>query len=89
VSGKIVFNGKEYDGVEAMPAAVRREYEQALEANPGLRDTATSIPTQQRSTGPAPGPPATGGADARRSALVRIGVWVVIGLVVLIWLLVR
>jgi phage-related protein len=31
VSLKIVFNGKEYDSVEAMPPDVRKEYEVALE----------------------------------------------------------
>jgi len=32
MSPKIVFNGKEYDGVESMPAEVRREYESVLGA---------------------------------------------------------
>ena len=32
MSPKIVFNGKEYDGVESMPAEVRREYEAVLGA---------------------------------------------------------
>jgi len=32
VSLKIVFNGKEYDSVDAMPPDVRKEYEVALEA---------------------------------------------------------
>ena len=32
MSPKIVFNGKEYDGVESMPAEVRREYEAILGA---------------------------------------------------------
>jgi hypothetical protein len=32
MSPKVVFNGKEYDGVESMPAEVRREYEAALGA---------------------------------------------------------
>jgi hypothetical protein len=31
VSLKIVFNGKEYDSVDAMPPDVRKEYEVALE----------------------------------------------------------
>ena len=32
MSLKIVFNGQEYDGVEAMPPDVRKEYEVALES---------------------------------------------------------
>jgi hypothetical protein len=90
VHRKYKVNGVEYDSVDAMPAHVRAAFEKALEANPSLRDTATSIPTLKRSPGGAPVlPPAIDAADARRASLVRVAVWAVIGLVVLIWLLTR
>ena len=90
VHRKYKVNGVEYDSVDAMPAKVRAAFEKALEANPSLRDTATSIPTLKRSQGETPAlPPAIDAADSRRAALVRVAVWVVIGLVLAAWLLLR
>jgi hypothetical protein len=87
---KYKVNGVEYDSVEAMPPDVRAAFDKTLEANPSLRDTATSIPTLKRTPGGTPElPPAIDAADTRRASLVRIAVWVAVALVVLIWLLTR
>ena len=90
VHTKFRVNGKDYDSVEAMPADVRAAYERALQQRPGMQDTATSIPKPALTPSGMPVvPPAIDAADSRRASLVRIAVWVVIGLVVLVWLLAR
>jgi len=90
VHTKFRVNGKDYDSVEAMPADVRAAYERALQQRPGMQDTATSIPKPALTPEGMPVlPPAIDAADTRRASLVRIAVWVVIGLVVLVWLLAR
>ena len=86
VHRKFRVGGKEYDSVDAMPADVRAKFEQAVAANPALRDTASSTPTLKPDAVPVP-PPAIDAADDRRAALVRILIIVAISLVVLLWLL--
>lgn len=81
--------GKEYDSLEAMPPDVRATLEQAVQANPGLRDTASSIPTLQRSDAGPVVPPAIDADDGRRGTLVRVALWLGVGMVVLVWLLTR
>ncbi len=87
VHRKFKVNGKEYDSIDAMPPEARAAYEKALQATPSLRDTATSLP--KASSGVPVVPPAIDAADDRRSAIVRVLVWVAIGAVVLVWLLSR
>ena len=90
VHRKFRVNGKDYESLDVMPADMRAAYERALEQRPGMQDTATSIPKPSLSPKGMPVvPPAIDAADTRRAALVRIAVWVVIGLVVLVWLLAR
>jgi len=53
VSLKIVFNGKEYDRVDAMPPDVRKEYEVALETlrKSGGEEILTVLQRDMRGTG--------------------------------------
>ena len=88
VQRKFRVGGKEYENVDAMPADVRAAYERAVAADPSLASGASSPVT------PSPGamptlPPPIDADDSRRGTLVRIAVWVVVGLVVLVWLLSR
>jgi hypothetical protein len=90
VHRKFRVNGKDYESVDAMPADVRAAFERALSANPSLQDTSTSFPKPSISPGAMPTvPPAIDADDARRGTLLRIALWVVAGLVVLVWLLSR
>jgi len=117
VHRKFRVGGKEYENVDAMPADVRAAYERALApegavfnggdvlravrkatgsnreataANPSLQDTSTSFPKPSISPGAMPTmPPPIDADDSRRGTLVRIAIWVVVGLVVLVWLLSR
>jgi len=90
VHRKFRVGGKEYESVDAMPADVRAQYERALAANPSLQDTSTSFPRPSISRGAVPTvPPAIDADDSRRGTLVRIALWVVAGVVILIWLLSR
>ena len=90
VHRKFRVGGKEYESVEAMPADVRAAYERALAENPSLRDTSTSFPKASISPGAMPVvPPATDADDSRRGALLRVALWVAVGLIVLVWLLSR
>jgi hypothetical protein len=89
MSPKVVFNGKEYDSPEAMPADVREKFEAAISANPGLRDTSSSIPTLRPSDAGPVAPPAVDADGGRRFKLVRVLLWVVVAAAVLIWLLSR
>jgi hypothetical protein len=85
-----VFNGQEYESVDAMPADVRAAFEGALAANPALRDTSTSFPKPSLSPGAMPVvPPAIDADDSRRGTLVRVAIWAAVGLIVLVWLLTR
>jgi hypothetical protein len=82
--------GKEYESVDAMPADARAAFEKAVEKNPALRDTAASIPKASLAPGAMPVmPPAIDADDSRRGTLLRVALWVVVGLVVLVWLLSR
>jgi len=90
VHRKFRVGGKEYESVDAMPADVRAAYDQALAANPSLRDTSTSFPKPSISPGAMPPlPPAIDADDSRRGRLLRVALWVAVGLVVLVWLLSR
>ena len=90
VHRKFRVGGKEYESVDAMPADVRAAYERALAGNPALRDTSTSFPKASIAPGAMPVvPPAIDADDSRRGALLRIALWVVVGLVALVWLLSR
>ena len=89
VHRKFRVGGREYESLDAMPADARAAYERALEANPALRDTSTSFP-RPGSPGAMPVvPPAIDAEDSRRGALVRVAIWVAVGLIVLVWLLSR
>jgi hypothetical protein len=89
VHRKYRINGKEYDSVEAMPADVRAAFERTLAANPSLADTtATRVATPSSVAIPS-SPPAIDPGDSARGARLRIAVWVVAGLIVLFWLLLR
>jgi len=82
--------GKEYESVDAMPADARAAFERASEKNPSLQDTSTAFPKRTVSPGAMPAvPPAIDADDARRGTLLRVALWVVVGLVVLVWLLSR
>jgi hypothetical protein len=82
-------DGKEYDSLEAMPADVRDKFEAAVAANPGLRDTASSLPALKRSDAGPVVPPAIDADDGRRGTLFRIVFWVAVGVALLVWLLAR
>jgi hypothetical protein len=49
--GKIIFNDKEYDSAESMPAAERAVYESAIKAA-GLQQAGSSIRSVNRQEGP-------------------------------------
>jgi len=87
VRRKYKIDGKEYDSLEAMPPDVRARFE-AVAASPGLRDTASSIPTLKPSDAPVV-PPAIDADDARRGTIFRVLFWIVVGAAILIWLLAR
>jgi len=89
VKRKYKIGGREYDSVDAMPPDVRAKFEQAVAANPGLRDTASSIPTLRPSSDAPVVPPAIDADDGRRARLVRVLLWVVVAAAVVIWLLSR
>ena len=89
VRRKYKIDGKEYDSLEAMPPEERAKFE-AVTMTPGLRDTASSIPTLKRSPDGAPVvPPAIDADDARRGTIFRVLFWIVVGAAILIWLLAR
>lgn len=101
MSSKIVFNGTEYESVESMPPEVRAAYEKALAAHPSLKATGAT-PTVSLTKGVAPGapppdtlpagssgPPVDAAARARRTKYLQIGIWVVVAVVVILWLLLR
>jgi hypothetical protein len=98
MSSKIVFNGKEYESVEGMPREVRAAYEKALAAHPSLKATGAT-PTVSLTKGvgsgappperPAAGSPADAAARARRMKYLQVGIWVVVAVVVIVWLLLR
>ena len=81
VRRKIRVNGKDYDSVEAMPAQVREAYERAMagkEAGVVRAAGAMAAP-----------PPAIDADDARRGNLLRVLLWVAVGLAIAVWLLAR
>jgi hypothetical protein len=80
--------GKEYESVDAMPADVRTAYERAVAANPSLA-SASSSGAAPPSAAMASRPPAIDADDSRRGTVLRIAVWVAVGLAVLMWLLLR
>lgn len=83
VQRRIVVNGKEFKGVDEMPAEVRAAYERALaQAGGGVTpagDQAHSPPKAFR-------PPPLLEDDDRRGVLRRIATWVVIALLIALWL---
>ena len=81
--------GKEYDSLEAMPPDVRAKFDQAVSSNPGLRDTASAIPTLKRSDAMPGVPPAIDADDDKRAALVRVLIWAAVAVAVLLFLLSR
>lgn len=103
MSLKIVFNGKEYDSVGAMPPDVRKEYEVALETlrksggeeilsvlqrDMGVSAARPSVTSTPRATRP---PPVSDDADVegRGGGLWRIVLWLGIGAAAAWWLLRR
>jgi hypothetical protein len=87
MSLKIVFDGQEYDSVDAMPPDVRKEYEVALES---LRKTGGDeiLSVLQRGT-PRPtlrDPPIVTDDQPRRGGLLRILVWMALGALIALWL---
>jgi hypothetical protein len=88
VHRKFRIGGKEYESVDAMPADVRAAYERAMAANPSLADTESHEAMPRSASMPAP-PPAIDAGDSGRGAVLRVAVWVAVGLAVLIWLLLK
>lgn len=76
---EIVVNGKKYDSVDAMPPDVRRTYERAL-AGAGAAPRGAERPR------PIPQAPVVEVADAGRTPLWRVVMWIAIGAVVAWWL---
>jgi hypothetical protein len=91
VSLKIVFNGKQYDDVDAMPPDVRREYEVALET---LRKTGGEEILSLLQQGGGPAARAARGSSigrteqARGGGVWRVFLWMALGAVAA-WLFLR
>ena len=86
MSLKIVFNGQEYDSVDAMPPDVRRTYEQAM-ARVASGGAAVKPPVARAAR--AIRPPPSEEAEPRSGGLWRIPFWIAVGALAAWWLLRR
>ena len=84
MSLKIVFNGAEYDSVDAMPPDVRRTYEQAMaRVGPGGAVVRPPVVSATRAIRPPPTPE----DEPRGSGMWRIPFWIAVGALGAWWLL--
>ena len=92
MSLKIVFNGQEYDSVDAMPPDVRRTYEQAMArvASGGAAVKPPVVPAA-RAIRPPPSEDAEpgGGGGGGGGGPWRIPFWIAVGALAAWWLLRR
>lgn len=88
VQRKFRVGGRVYESVEAMPADVRAAYERAVAANPSLAGASSGGATPPSAAMPSP-PPAIDADESRRGTVLRVALWVAVGLAALMWLLLR